>query len=196
MDGGRMLRAVLATQMNHAKATTIAARIGQGIAVLFVIYGFFENPFLIFIGAFIFMGAQQEAAFAQMKAAVHGLRVSDAMITRFVTLPNDWLIARAVEEVLHDTQPVYPVTDSHLRVSGLVARNVILESSRAGDNHAVLQSLATVAPVVQASASFGEAFHLMQESGNPVLAVVNPSGQAVGLVSLNLLSERSRLHRA
>ncbi|MBV9105827.1 MAG: site-2 protease family protein [Verrucomicrobia bacterium] len=62
MDGGRVLRALLAMTMPYARATQIAARIGQGLAIVFAIFGFLGNPILIFIAMFIFVGAQQEAS--------------------------------------------------------------------------------------------------------------------------------------
>lgn len=62
MDGGRVLRALLAMTMPYARATQIAARIGQGLAIVFAIFGFLGNPILIFIAIFIFVGAQQEAS--------------------------------------------------------------------------------------------------------------------------------------
>src|SRR5260370_5528087 len=69
MDGGRVLRALLAMAMPYARATQIAAWIGQGLAVLFCIFGNFGNPFLFFIAFFIFVGAQQEAAMARSKGS-------------------------------------------------------------------------------------------------------------------------------
>ncbi|MBV8176696.1 MAG: site-2 protease family protein, partial [Verrucomicrobia bacterium] len=70
MDGGRVLRALLAMAMPYARATQIAAWIGQGLAIIFGVIGLFghpSNPLLIFIAIFIFIGAQQEAAMAQAK---------------------------------------------------------------------------------------------------------------------------------
>jgi Zn-dependent protease len=67
MDGGRILRALLAMALPYAQATQVAARIGQGLAIVFGIFGLFGNPLLIFIAFFIFAGAQQEAAIARAK---------------------------------------------------------------------------------------------------------------------------------
>ncbi len=69
MDGGRILRALLAMTLPYAQATQIAAWIGQGLAVVFGIFGLFGNPLLIFIAFFIFAGAQQEAAIARAKGS-------------------------------------------------------------------------------------------------------------------------------
>ena len=69
MDGGRVLRALLAMVMPYARATQIAAWIGQGLAVVFGIFGIFGNPLLIFIAFFIFVGAQQEVAMARWKGS-------------------------------------------------------------------------------------------------------------------------------
>jgi Zn-dependent protease len=70
MDGGRVLRALLAMVMPYARATWVAARIGQGLAICLALYSYFgpgKNPILIFIAFFIFVGAQQEAAMVRMR---------------------------------------------------------------------------------------------------------------------------------
>ncbi|MGH8047387.1 MAG: M50 family metallopeptidase [Chthoniobacterales bacterium] len=195
MDGGRMLRALLAMGMSHLVATCIAARVGQVMAVILALVGWFgipdwgvhQNFFLVFIAMFVFSGARQELAYAGMRAAVAGMHIADAMITQFKILSADMTASQAAHEASHDAQPIYPVTDAQLRPVGMISRNVLLKAESGS-----VGSLAQHIPTVRTDATFGEAFQLMQQSGSPVLPVVNPGGQLVGIVSMNLLSERAR----
>ena len=72
MDGGRVLRSLLAMRMEYARATRIAARIGQGMAALFGFAGLFGNPMLLLIALFVWIGAGQEAAAVEMKSSFSG----------------------------------------------------------------------------------------------------------------------------
>src|SRR6267142_95338 len=87
MDGGRILRALLAMKMNYARATQIAATIGQGLAFCFGFIGLFGNPMLLFIALFVYLGAAQEAALAQLKDVSASLPVAEAMVTDIRALP-------------------------------------------------------------------------------------------------------------
>jgi Zn-dependent protease len=69
MDGGRILRALLAMAMPYPRATQIAAWIGQGLALVLGFLGLFGSPLLIFIAFFIFAGARQEAAIARLRGS-------------------------------------------------------------------------------------------------------------------------------
>ncbi len=191
MDGGRILRALLGMKFSHATATVVASRVGQVMAALFVVVGIFRgNPFLVFIGIFVFSGAQQELNYSKMQGAVTSRTVGEAMITRFQSFQDSQSVSEAAAEAARDSQPIFPVTDDRLRVTGMVRRKDLLASGPAGAS--TVSQLASAVPTVSAEAVFGEAFVVMQRSGNSVLPVVNAAGQVVGLISMNLLSQSAR----
>ena len=108
MDGGRVLRAVLAMRMGNARATELAATIGQGFAVAFGILGIFYNPMLIIIAVFIFLAASGEAAQVQLRAVAQGTLVSDAMITEFQSLGTSATVNDAAEVLIRTSQTGFP----------------------------------------------------------------------------------------
>src|SRR5881275_962478 len=103
MDGGRVLRALLASRMTYARATQVAATVGQAFAFFFGVIGLFgvpglfgANPFLIFIAFFVYIGASQEAALAQMRDVSRRFPVSSAMVREFRSLPEGATLQEAV----------------------------------------------------------------------------------------------------
>ena len=93
MDGGRCLRALLATRLEYSHATLVAARVGQFMAFVFGFVGLFTDPFLVFIALFVWLGAEQESATVQMHNSLGAIPVQQAMLTHFQTLqPDDPLV--------------------------------------------------------------------------------------------------------
>jgi Zn-dependent protease/CBS domain-containing protein len=125
MDGGRVLRSLLAMRLEYSRATQIAASIGQGIAVLFAIAGLFSNPFLVFIAFFVWVGAAQEASMVRTKSALDGIPVSRLMQTDFQTLSPRDTLAHAAELILRGSQTDFPVTENG-SVLGLLTHDDIL----------------------------------------------------------------------
>jgi CBS domain-containing protein len=127
MDGGRVLRALLATRMEYTQATHIAARIGQGMAYLFGLVGLFTDPFLIFIALFVWMGAEQESAMAQIHTSLGGIPVQKVMLTDFHTLRPDDTLATAIEHILAGSQQDFPVVFGD-HVLGVLTREDLMRT--------------------------------------------------------------------
>jgi Zn-dependent protease len=126
MDGGRVLRALLALRMPEERATQIAASIGQVLAIGLGIAGFsFKNMFLILISVFVFFGAGQEVAVAQGLALVANKTVRDAMMTHFRTLGTGETLSAASKALLEGAQQDFPVVYG-TEVIGLLTREDII----------------------------------------------------------------------
>jgi CBS domain-containing protein len=131
MDGGRALRALLATRLDERRATRIAARLGQGMAALFAIVGWLANPLLILIALFVWTGAAQEAAMADLRAALRGVPVGRVMLTAFRSLTPGEPLSTAIELLQHGGQHDFPVTQDGDLV-GLLTRHDLLQGLREG----------------------------------------------------------------
>ena len=191
---GRVLRALLAMVLPYARATQIAAWIGQALAFVFgfmslvsSVFGFtglFSNPLLIFIALFIFLGAQQEAAMAQLKDLSLNLTVSEAMVTHLVRLPPEATLEDAVEALLRTSQHEFPVVDSEDRILGVLTRDRLIAAlKQKGSTAAVADVMQRDLPTVRADEPFDKAFQLMQESAFPALPVVDRFGRLRGLIT-------------
>lgn len=129
MDGGRVLRAFLATKMDYLKATEISVRIGQGLAIVFAFVGVLYNPWLIIIAFFIYMGGMGEYQSTQMSSALKGIKVKDLMVKDVVTVsPHDTLedFEKLLIEKRHKGYPV--VFDGNLL--GIITINELLSVPR------------------------------------------------------------------
>ena len=109
MDGGRVLRAVLAMKMDYARATSIAATVGKGMAIVFAIAGLIYNPMLILIAVFVWSGAGQEASMAQVRSVVAGACAKDAMVTCFHSVTPHTTLQEMAALMLSDAQQDFPV---------------------------------------------------------------------------------------
>lgn len=129
MDGGRVLRALLSFKFERHVATRIAASIGQLLAIGFVFVGFFSNPFLIFIGVFIFLGAQGEAQYAQARSLLSGYTVANVVMKQVPTLKPTDTIEYASDQLLASQNKNFLVVDE-ARVLGTLSRDEIIKALR------------------------------------------------------------------
>lgn len=184
MDGGRVLRALLAMRLKHAKATRIAAVVGQGVAVVFALLGVFGgNPFLIFIAVFVFLGARAEAGFAIVKEVVDETRVAAVMRPADAVLPDRMTVSEAVGVAMAARLGLVPVVDASMRLVGVVATSALAAALPAGASAGIAPFVSSRADSIAASASLAEAIGVFRRSTADPLYVVNDSFQLVGVLS-------------
>src|SRR5438045_2198973 len=190
MDGGRVLRALLATRMSYARATQVAATVGQGFAFVFGFLGLLFNPWLIFIAFFVYLGASQEAALAQMRDVSRRFPVSSAMVREFRTLPDTATLEEAVDALLATSQHDFPVVDSAGNVAGVLTRQDLIGALRKHDpTIRVADVMRRNIPVVTTGTRFEEAFRIMQECNCPAVPVLDGARRLVGLLTPENVSE-------
>lgn len=129
MDGGRVLRALLSFKFERHLATRIAASIGQLLAIGFVFVGFFSNPFLIFIGVFIFLGAQSEAQYAQARSLLSGYTVAHVVMKQVPVLKPSDTVEYASDQLLASQNKNFLVVDG-TTVLGTLSRDEIIMALR------------------------------------------------------------------
>jgi CBS domain-containing protein len=122
MDGGRVLRALLAMRLDYVRATQMAVAIGQWIAILLGVLGLFGNPLLIFIALFVWLAGAQEVGTLTVRSALAGIPVMRVMITDFRALHPDEPLSSAVSHLLAGFQQDFPVVEGD-RLVGIVTRN-------------------------------------------------------------------------
>ena len=195
MDGGRVLRALLATRTEYSRATQIAASIGQGIAVLFGLIGLLFNPLLLFIAFFVWIGAAQEASLAQMQSAIGGIPVKQAMLTDFKTLNSTDTLERAVELTLAGSQKDFPVADNG-HIEGILTQTDLLKALAARDQYpTVAAAMQNEFVTVDSLEMLETAFAKLKDCSCHTLPVTL-NGKLVGLMTMDNLGEYMRIQTA
>jgi Zn-dependent protease/CBS domain-containing protein len=190
MDGGRVLRAALASRLGYERATEIAASIGQFVAFGLGFLGLFGNPLLIFIAIFVYLAAASEAQLVAVRAMSRGVPVGAAMITQFATLPPDAPIDHAIETLLHTSQNEFPVVDGTGRPAGVLGRSDLIRALKQfGPDARVADVMTSPVPTVGHRACLEEAFQILQEQATPAVGVVDAGGQLVGLITSETIGE-------
>ncbi|HPA21023.1 MAG TPA: site-2 protease family protein [Verrucomicrobiae bacterium] len=197
MDGGRVLRALLASAMDYAAATRIAAGIGKALAVVFGFAGLvlWSNPLLVFIALFVFLGAQAEAESVSTNLRLRGLRVADAMLTHFRTLVEADTLENAARELLAGSQQDFPVMRSD-RVVGILTRPQLVRGlAEAGREAAVADFMIRGCLSLKEEDPIETALGLMRETGAANIPVLR-DGSLIGLLTAENLQELVMLRGA
>jgi len=189
MDGGRVLRALLATGLDYVKATRIAATVGQGMAILFAVLAFSTSMWmLLIIAAFIFLGAQQESQMVQVTALLRGVPVREAMIRRFRTLSPDDPLPAVLHELLVGGQQDFPVLQQD-QVIGILTRDDLLAAvARGQPDMRVGDAVRRDGVAIEDTALLESTFQQMRRQKCSALPVLH-DGQLAGMITLESVSQ-------
>ncbi len=197
MDGGRVLRAILASRIGYVRATEIAASIGQAVAFGLGFLGLFGNPLLIFIAIFVYLAASSEAQLVALRAMSRDVPVSAAMMTQIARLPPDAHIDEGVETLLRTSQGEFPVVDASGVLVGVLSRaDLIRGLKQLGPDAKVGDAMTKDIPSISHRACLEEAIRLLQEKQAPAVAVVDGAGKLAGLITSETIGEMLMVREA
>jgi CBS domain-containing protein len=196
MDGGRVLRALLAMRMDRTRATRIAALIGQGLAFLFGLWGFMRGDFfLVLIAVFIWLGAGQESQQVVVKDLLRDVKVRKAMTVNPQVLKANEPLSKAVELTLSSAQSDFPVVEwGSNKVVGVLGEAELVRGLNANDRQAPIREVMRGdVPLVQADQPLYAALETMIKSRARAVPVVDAAGTLVGLLTTSDINEAYRL---
>jgi len=195
MDGGRVVRALLAMRLEYSRATRIAATLGKGMALAFAVFGLFGNPMLLLIALFVWIGASQEAAATQFKSAVAGALVREAALVNFVTVPATATLRDLTGIMLSESQQDFPVMDNG-GVVGMLVHAEILEALNCHPlDTPVTAIMRTEFDSVEESSPLDELLTHLRHEGGCAIPVMG-RGRLTGLLTAENLTEYSVIRQA
>src|SRR5581483_4193987 len=201
LDGGRVLRVMFSRRMDPASAMRRAISIGRGFALVFMLAGWWLNPWLTVVGFFLFIAAQMEDRSAVFRSVLETVRLEDIMLTDFATLSPADTLEDALEKAVHCLQDDFPVIRGADMV-GVVSKQKILQTLRREGNGYVQAVMNRIFDVAQKSESLSSAFRKLSARNLSIIPVVE-NQQLVGIVTLQnlmhsmaLLAETRKLRKA
>jgi len=189
MDGGRVLRALLAMKLGRIRATSIASGIGQVMAVGFVLFGLVNSaPTLVLIGVFVFFGAQSENVVVQQLDLLKDYTVRSAMMTNFVTLSPGETVKDAADKLLSGSDQDLIVVENE-RAIGIMTRSRIIEALR--ENRlatSVMEVMITDFDTVQVNDRLTEVYSNVQRKPNSFFPVLE-NKKLMGVIDRTNINE-------
>jgi Zn-dependent protease/CBS domain-containing protein len=198
MDGGRVLRAVLALRLGRRKATELAARIGQALAFGFGFLGLITgNVILVFIAIFVYLAAAAESGQVGLMEATRRVPIRRAMVTAFETLSPQSTVDDAAGALMRTTQREFPIVDGAGRLRGFLTRDAMIAALKAtGSQTPVIEVMTQDVPTVHQGQPLVIAVRRMQEAGAALVGVLDDDDRLVGYISQENLAEMMMLDAA
>jgi Zn-dependent protease len=184
MDGGRILRALLARSRPYVEATQTAAAVGKFFAVLMAVVGILAlAPLMILVAMFVYIAAGAESRTTVLRDLLRGVTVEDLMTTDVSTVRPETTLRELFERMRAERHTGYPVVTDGGELVGTVTLERIRGTSRERlESITVADVMLTDPPTVDPGS---DAFDVMQVLGTSASdrVVVTDAGRVVGLVS-------------
>jgi Zn-dependent protease/CBS domain-containing protein len=193
MDGGRVLRALLAMRIGNERATEIAASLGKFFAIAIGIGGLFYSPMLLLIAFVVWSGASQERALVQLKSAISGVPVSAAMLRRVDSVSPEQPLEDAAAMLLRGGLNQLPVIDHGEAVGVITRSDVATALSHAGPEATVANAPQHEVVTVSPADSLDMVLDKLRQHPDSVALVVD-HGLPVGVLTAEHLAAYVALH--
>jgi Zn-dependent protease/predicted transcriptional regulator len=182
MDGGRVLRALLARNRPYAKATQTAATVAKFLAVGMGIVGLLGNPVLVLIALFVYVAASSESRMTAIGEALSDVKVADLMTREVKTVSPDDTVQELFDRMLVERHTGYPVVRNG-NVAGIVTLSDAKEVRPEEREALLVEDIMTeeVVTVEPAEDAFEALQTLSRESFGRLVVVEN--GELAGILS-------------
>jgi Zn-dependent protease len=188
MDGGRVFRALLALKLDRVKATRIAAGLGQILAIGFMLFGLYSNPFLFIIGLFIYFSAQAEAKHAQTELVLEGNTIQKITMRNYPVLSVESRLKDAIDITLTSQQKNFVVVEGG-RIMGTLSQSNIIRALQEYKDDVVLTEVMDKNLLYLPLTTPMEVALRMMKQEDKSMAVVTDGDQHIGIIDSDNLIE-------
>lgn len=184
MDGGRVLRALLAMKVSRERATEIAVGVGHVMALIFGAIGLLviNNPFLIFIAFFVWIGADAELQRVRVHAFLRGISALEVMARDFETIDAGTELGQLAKRLVPGFQSEFPVLDGERLVGFISLEDIVRGIAASGPQAQVGAYTQTGFETIASSDQLEEVMADWKPGSGPAVAVME-SGKLVGFVT-------------
>lgn len=184
MDGGRMLRALLAAKLGIRKATRIAVILGHLFALFFAYLGITKlSIVLVIIAVFIYTSASGEEMQVDIKETLKKFRVRDILPHNLVSVRSDATLGKVLETIFHCRQEDFPVVDDGKLVGFFTRQDLMAGLHQFGKEKAVVSVMRRQFPKVKDTDTLVRAQNLMQANDITAMPVLK-DGDVVGVITI------------
>lgn len=192
LDGGRLLRALLAYTMPYMRATQIAVGVGRLMAVMMAVFGIFSGGIgLLLIAFFVYVGGSAELEAVSSRAVLRQFQARSALTHHAETLYSSERLERVTQLIMNSYQTDFPVRDLAGKFVGVLTRPRLVTALREQGPEARIVDVmqpASAVPNCTPDTDLAKVWELMSQSGSSVVAVAE-YGEVLGIITSDDISE-------